>query len=100
MDPQQAYKNWASQYDSNENKTRDLEAKALREILCTISFKSVLELGCGTGKNTEWLLQKAQRITAVDLSGEMLLKAKKKIQSPDVEFIKADLNDNWNFTEN
>jgi ubiquinone/menaquinone biosynthesis C-methylase UbiE len=99
MNPHQAYNSWASQYDTNDNKTRDLEAKALRDILSTISFNSILEIGCGTGKNTEWLLQKAQRITAVDLSEEMLSKAKEKIQSDNIEFIQFDINNDWNFTE-
>lgn len=31
MDIKEAYDNWASQYDSNINPTRDLEEKALRE---------------------------------------------------------------------
>jgi ubiquinone/menaquinone biosynthesis C-methylase UbiE len=99
MNPQQAYNSWASQYDTNENKTRDLEAKALRDILSTIPFNTVLEIGCGTGKNTEWLLQKAEHITAADLSEEMLAKAREKIQSTNVEFIQADINNDWNFTE-
>jgi ubiquinone/menaquinone biosynthesis C-methylase UbiE len=99
MKPEQAYNSWASQYDTNENKTRDLEAKALREILSQITFTKVLEIGCGTGKNTEWLLQKAEHITAIDLSEEMLSKAKEKNQSDKVEFIKADINSDWDFTE-
>jgi ubiquinone/menaquinone biosynthesis C-methylase UbiE len=99
MDPQQAYNSWASQYDTVENKTRDLEASALNNILSIISFSTVLEIGCGTGKNTEWLLQKAEHITAVDLSEEMLSKAKEKIHSPDVEFLLADINNEWDFTE-
>jgi len=68
-------------------------------ILSFIEFTSVLEIGCGTGKNTEWLIQKAEAITAVDLSKEMLAKAKEKIQSQNVEFIQADINSEWNFTE-
>src|SRR5574337_2096769 len=99
MDPKQAYNSWASQYDTNINKTRDLEANALREILSKISFSQVLEIGCGTGKNTEWLLQKAKHITAVDLSEEMLSRAREKIQSQKVEFIQADINREWNFSE-
>jgi ubiquinone/menaquinone biosynthesis C-methylase UbiE len=99
MKPEQAYNSWASQYDTDENKTRDLEAKALREVFSIISFNTVLEIGCGTGKNSEWLLQKAEQITAVDLSGEMLSKAKEKIQSDKVEFIKADINSDWDFTQ-
>jgi ubiquinone/menaquinone biosynthesis C-methylase UbiE len=99
MKPEQAYNSWASQYDTDENKTRDLEAKALREVFSIISFNTVLEIGCGTGKNSEWLLQKAEQITAVDLSGEMLSKAKEKIQSDKVEFIKADINSDCDFTQ-
>jgi ubiquinone/menaquinone biosynthesis C-methylase UbiE len=99
MKPQQAYNSWASQYDSNENKTRDLEAKALREVLSTISFDSCLEIGCGTGKNTEWLLQKTEWITAVDLSEEMLSRAREKVQSAKVEFVQADINTDWTFTD-
>ena len=99
MKPEQAYNSWASQYDINENKTRDLEAIALRNILSTVSFNSVLEIGCGTGKNTEWLFQKAEHITGIDLSEEMLSKAKEKIQSPKVEFIQTDINNGWTFTQ-
>lgn len=98
MNTQQAYNSWASQYDTNENKTRDLEAKALRDTLSTISFNTVLEAGCGTGKNTEWILQKAEHITAIDLSEEMLAKARAKIQSQKVEFMQVNMNDEWNFT--
>lgn len=98
MHPQQAYNNWASQYDTNENKTRDLEAIALRETLASVSFSNCLEIGCGTGKNTEWFLQRAGHITAVDLSEEMLLKAKQKLNSKKVKFVQADINNGWDFT--
>lgn len=97
MSVRESYNEWSLQYDTNENKTRDLESIALREILHNINFASCLEIGCGTGKNTEWILQKANSITAVDLSQEMLAKAKEKIQSGKVEFIEADVNGEWNF---
>ena len=60
MDTRQAYNLWSKQYDENINKTRDLEARAFRETLESYDFKYCLEIGCGTGKNTEWLLQKAE----------------------------------------
>jgi ubiquinone/menaquinone biosynthesis C-methylase UbiE len=97
MDVQQAYNNWAEQYDTNENKTRDLEAKALREMLEERSFNRCLEIGCGTGKNTEWLITKAELVTAVDFSEEMLVKAKAKILSDRVKFVQADINKPWGF---
>ena len=96
---QSAYNSWASQYDTNKNKTRDLEGTALQTILSTIDFKRVLEIGCGTGKNTVWLADKAEHITAVDFSGEMLAKAKKKVASDKVEFVQADITKDWTFQE-
>lgn len=97
METRNAYNKWAEQYDTNENKTRDLEAKALKETLSAINFESVLEIGCGTGKNTEWLIQKAKQITAVDLSEEMLAKAKEKINTGNIEFHLADITKDWSF---
>ena len=97
MDVRKSYNLWSSQYDTNENKTRDLEARAMREILSRVSFTRCLELGCGTGKNTEWLLQKAKRVLAVDLSEEMMAKAKDKINSDAVEFLLADISKEWAF---
>jgi len=97
MNVEDAYNVWAHQYDTNENKTRDLEAVSLRATLQNVNFENCLEIGCGTGKNTEWLITKANDIVSVDLSGEMLAKAKSKIQSNKVSFIQADVNNDWNF---
>ena len=92
---EKAYDSWAHQYDSNRNKTRDLDAKATSETLSHYSFNDVLELGCGTGKNTLFLLKKASSIIGIDFSQEMLSKAKEKINDYRVQFVKADLNDSW-----
>lgn len=99
MNTRESYNLWASQYDTNENKTRDLEANALRTTLATIHFERCLEIGCGTGKNTSWLLEKAKHVTAVDLSEEMLKRARTKITSPSVDFKLADITSSWSFTE-
>ncbi|MEO8232304.1 MAG: class I SAM-dependent methyltransferase [Ignavibacteriota bacterium] len=99
MKIREAYNIWADQYDTNDNKTRDLEAVSLRTTLNNLNFKSCLELGCGTGKNTEWILSKTQKIIAVDLSDQMLTKAKNKIHSDNVQFIQADINNEWDFTK-
>lgn len=97
MNPIEAYKKWSDQYDSNINKTRDLEGIALRKELESMKFKNCLEIGCGTGKNTEWLLTRSDRVTAVDISPEMTAKAKEKIRSDKVNFILADINKVWSF---
>lgn len=90
-----AYDSWAGQYDTNLNKTRDLDQKATIESLSKLAFDTVLELGCGTGKNTAWLVKKAVEILALDFSDEMLAIAKSKINNKKVSFKKADLTLNW-----
>jgi ubiquinone/menaquinone biosynthesis C-methylase UbiE len=97
LNTKKAYDNWSSQYDTNINKTRDLEALALQQTLTPIEFDSCLEIGCGTGKNTAWLIGKTKEITAVDLSEAMLTKAKAKINSEKVSFLQADILHDWNF---
>lgn len=91
----QAYNAWSDSYDTNENKTRDLDQKATQETLSRYDFQQVLELGCGTGKNTVFLLEKASRVTGVDFSEGMLAKAKAKINTPKVTFLQADITRLW-----
>jgi ubiquinone/menaquinone biosynthesis C-methylase UbiE len=99
MNVQNAYNEWADQYDTNLNKTRDMEALVLRETLGSLVFSSCLEIGCGTGKNTVWLQTKATQVVAVDFSEEMLSKAKEKISQPNVQFLQADINEPWHFVQ-
>lgn len=98
MNVKDAYNNWAAQYDTDLNKTRDLEAVSLRQTLSNIDFTSCLEVGCGTGKNTEWLAAKAKEVLAIDLSEEMLNKARNKTYKGNVSFLQFDMNETWNFT--
>lgn len=98
MNIQQAYNSWAEQYDTNKNRTRDLEALSLKETLANRKFNSCLEIGCGTGKNTKWLVEQVENLTAVDFSEGMLAKAKKNVSSHKVNFIQADITENWHFS--
>lgn len=100
MSIEKAYNIWAGQYDTNKNRTRDLDQTSTIETLSKYDFKHVLELGCGTGKNTKWLLEKAIHIIGLDFSQEMLVKAREKIQHQNVIFKKADLTDNWEVDNN
>jgi ubiquinone/menaquinone biosynthesis C-methylase UbiE len=95
MSIEKAYNSWAEQYDTNENKTRDLDIKATIETLSKYKFKYVLELGCGTGKNTGWLLNNAEQVIGLDFSQKMLNIAKEKTTDSSVEFKRADLNKDW-----
>ena len=99
MNVKEAYQEWSEQYDNNENKTRDLEAVALRAVLSKIEINKVLEFGCGTGKNTVWFEQNAKEILSADFSEAMIAKAAEKINSPKVQFTVADINEPWDFSK-
>jgi len=94
------YNAWAYQYDNNINPTRDLDKTVTKESLSNIDFFKVLELGCGSGKNTEWLISKADKLVGLDFSKNMLDMARKKITSQKVTFINADLNEKWPVNNN
>ena len=95
MNIEKAYNIWADQYDTNSNKTRDLDTKSTIKTLNKFDFSKVIELGCGTGKNTTFLLKKADEIIGLYFSQEMLNRAKAKIKDERVEFRKADLTKSW-----
>ena len=94
------YNTWAYQYDNNINPTRDLDKTVTRESLSNIDFYKVLELGCGSGKNTEWLITKADKLVGLDFSKNMLDLARNKVKTDKVTFINADLNENWPVNDN
>lgn len=91
------YNEWSATYDTVENKTRDLEKSACRQMLSAISFETVIEIGGGTGKNTIWLAEMAREVTAIDLSEEMQAVAKEKMAGGNVNFQQADVSKVWNF---
>lgn len=99
MNNQQAYNQWADTYNDVINKTRDAEQDAKKQLLKDLHFSTVVELGCGTGKNTPFLLEKAAAVIAVDFSGSMLAKAREKISSDRVNFVQADINQSWDFVQ-
>lgn len=95
MSVRSSYNSWAKTYDNDENKTRDLDKKATEETLRKLDFSHVLELGCGTGKNSQWLGENAQSIISIDFSEEMLAIARKKVQMKHLSFLQHDLTQTW-----
>ena len=73
MNIEKAYNIWADQYDTNSNKTRDLDTKSTIKTLNKFDFAKVIELGCGTGKNTTFLLKKADKI--IGIKDKVVIKA-------------------------
>jgi malonyl-CoA O-methyltransferase len=95
MNIQNAYDNWSASYDTDENLTRDLDQKVLQEALANLHFKSILEIGCGTGKNTAFLSQAGEIVHALDFSEGMIEKAKKKVRVENVTFSMTNLAKRW-----
>ncbi|MFN2499447.1 MAG: class I SAM-dependent methyltransferase [Pyrinomonadaceae bacterium] len=91
----EAYDQWAETYDSEQNRTRELARQVLREIDLNVAGREVVEVGCGTGRNTEWLATLARTITALDFSEEMLRRAQARVQDPRVRFIQHDVRLPW-----
>jgi ubiquinone/menaquinone biosynthesis C-methylase UbiE len=99
MNIQKAYNDWSETYDTDENLTRDLDQKVTREALADLHFTSILEIGCGTGKNTSFLAQIGEIVHAVDFSLGMIEKAQKKVQAENVRFSIMDITQKWNFED-
>ena len=95
MKIQQAYTDWSSTYDQDRNLTRDLDEIVTRETLANLRCNSILEIGCGTGKNTALLAEIGQHVTALDFSPGMIEKARAKLSNDNVTFAVADLTQPW-----
>jgi len=95
MSIQDAYNQWSEIYDSNTNLTRDLDQQVLREQLSNLRFHSILETGCGTGKNTVFLAEIGEHVHALDFSQGMVEKAREKVKAENVRFEMADLTKRW-----
>lgn len=98
MSTQALYDQWSATYDDVVNPTRDLEKRACESLLADITFSTVIELGGGTGKNTQWLAERAENVVSVDLSEEMQAIAKAKVKASNVEYRQRDIRQPWRFT--
>ncbi len=96
MDIQNAYNEWSDIYDTNANLTRDLNSRVTRSLLASRRFDSILELGCGTGKNTVFFAEIGRRVHTLDFSQGMIEKAREKVKAGNVRFEAADLTKRWN----
>jgi ubiquinone/menaquinone biosynthesis C-methylase UbiE len=93
-----AYNEWAETYDTDENRTRDLAAQVLRQANLSFAGRKVIEAGCATGRNTDWLASSAAGaagIVALDFSEEMLTRARNRVRDPRVRFVQHDVRSNW-----
>lgn len=87
---QSAYTDWSETYDSDRNLTRDLDQIVTPQMLGQRRYRFIVEMGCGTGKNTGWLATIGDRVLALDFSSGMIQRAKIKHPSSHIQFAVAD----------
>ena len=91
-----AYDRWSESYDTAENRTRDLDRRLLPRLAPPLVGKTVVEVGCGTGKNSIWLAPRCARLIGLDFSGRMLARARQKLQGqPAVHLVRCDVTRAW-----
>jgi len=96
MTVQSAYNDWSRTYDTDENATRDLDHTVLKRVVGESHFTSIIEAGCGTGKNTDFLSRIGKTVTALDFSPGMIARAKEKLaHCTNVTFAQVDLTQRW-----
>jgi len=50
---------------------------------------TILEVGCGIGRMTEFMAQKFRVVLATDISGEMIRLAKERVKTKNIEFLET-----------
>ncbi|KLU64550.1 MULTISPECIES: class I SAM-dependent methyltransferase [Desulfosporosinus] len=86
------YDSW---YDTELGSLSDQTERNLAQSMFKAPGPKVLEIGCGTGQYTSWLVQEGYEVTAVDISGEMMALAQKKIALLEGSTSKADCVHWW-----
>lgn len=75
---QAGYAAWASSYDDDGNPLIALEEPAVQGWFGPVRGRRVLDLGCGTGRHTQALTDAGAQVWALDLTPEMIAKARAK----------------------
>lgn len=91
----ESYSEWAATYDDVRNLTRDLDHTVTERVLGSRRWNSVIEIGCGTGKNTALLARLSKQLLALDFTEAMIAKARAKIRLEHVTFRLADITESW-----
>ncbi len=85
------YDRWAPTYDTDGNPMVALEGPHLRAAVGAVHGLRVLELGCGSGRHTQWLAEAGAQVVGVDVSPGMLAQARPRCVGLDVQLHQHDL---------
>jgi malonyl-CoA O-methyltransferase len=96
---QRGYALWSASYDDDGNPLLALEGPIVRERFGPIAGRRALDLGCGTGRHTLALAEAGAQVFALDLTPEMLARAKTKLDGLAVTWLRHALPDALPFRE-
>src|SRR5689334_24876291 len=85
------YNRWAEVYDAEENPLVLLEESKITPLIGDVAGLAVADIGCGTGRHALRLAAAGSRVTALDFSEGMLVRARAKPGADAVKFISHDL---------
>lgn len=91
MDNQGGYDIWSTFYDRYPNPTVAMDELYFSRFWSHHSGQVVLEIGCGTGRNTEKLLGFGNEVLGVDLSPGMLKVAREKLPTERLTLLEGNI---------
>lgn len=93
----EGYARWASRYDTWKNPLVAVEEPVVTKLLQALSFRTVLDVGVGTGRHALRLVARGAWVVGMDLSPEMLAVAKSKstLNGQAVALLRATLEDSF-----
>jgi ubiquinone/menaquinone biosynthesis C-methylase UbiE len=95
----EGYNRWSEFYDQDDIPLHLLEERVVDEALGQVSDLDIVDLGCGTGRQTLRLADKGARAVGVDQSEGMLEKARSKTSKSDIRFLKWNLDNGIPFDD-
>ncbi|MCH7814538.1 MAG: class I SAM-dependent methyltransferase, partial [Planctomycetes bacterium] len=89
----QGYDAWSEVYDTDGNPLVLLEDPVVRGWLGQVEGRRIVDVGCGTGRHTQWLAQAGAEVVALDCSLGMMSRARAKVAGGRVLFCRHSLPD-------
>lgn len=88
VSPRKGYELWAASYGENLNPVQVLESQALRDLLPPVKGCAVLDLGCGKGRISRFVLERgAAKTVGMDFSRQMLQAAVAETDSTSAHYL-------------
>jgi len=93
----EGYDRWSEIYDAEDNPLIALETDQVADLLGNVSGLRILDVGCGTGRQTLKMAASGAEVTGMDFSEGMLAQALAKAHAKNVLFIRHDMTTRFPF---